>query len=249
MAKLPAIHAAAVAACDATDGLIDSLIEDPSTCAFDPATLLCKGVDSNTCLTDPQIAALKKLYGGPKNPRTGESIYPGWAPGGELGWTRSVVARNVTNLGGTYFSNLVFENPDWDYRTFNFDTDMKVAESKIGALADAIDPNLSAAKRRGVKIIQYHGWNDQTLQPGNSPDYYRRVAAAMGGLTATQDFLSAVHGSRHGTLLLRPGRQQLWRSRATDSSDTRRPARCSGGSGTLGRKRRCAEAADSHEVR
>lgn len=197
--KLPAIHAAAIAACDATDGLADSLIENPNTCAFKPATLLCQGAENDQCLTEAQVTALQKLYDGPKNPRTGASIYSGWARGGELGWARSVVGRDVTNLGRTYFSNLVFQNPKWDYGTFNFDSDMAFAESKVGKFADAIEPNLSAAKRRGVKIIQYHGWNDQTLQPGNSPAYYERVTAAMGGLANTQDFyrLFMVPGMTH----------------------------------------------------
>jgi feruloyl esterase len=197
--KLPAIHRAALARCDANDGLVDGLIENPSTCAFDPASLLCKGADSDTCLTGPQVTALRKLYGGPKNPRTGAPIYPGWAIGSELGWARSVLARGVTGLGRTYFADLVLEKPDWDFRTFDFDADMALADSKMGALGDAIDPNLSAAKRRGVKIIQYHGWNDQTLQPGNSPNYYQRVTAAMGGTANTEDFyrLFMVPGMTH----------------------------------------------------
>jgi feruloyl esterase len=198
-AKLPAIHAAAIAACDAQDGLADSLIEDPRTCAFEPAALLCKGAENDQCLTEPQAAALQKLYDGPKHPRTGAAIFPGWARGGELGWARSVVGRDVTNLGRTYFSKLVFEKPEWDFRTFNFDSDLALAESKIGKLADAIEPDLSAAKRRGVKIIQYHGWNDQTLQPGYSPAYYERVTAAMGGPANTRDFyrLFMVPGMAH----------------------------------------------------
>jgi feruloyl esterase len=197
--KLPAIHAAAVAACDAKDGLADGLIENPGTCAFSPATLLCKGGDTDECLTAPQVTALQKLYDGPKNPRTGESLFPGWARGGELGWARSVVGRDVTNLGRTYFSSLVFENPAWDFRRFDFDRDVAFAESKIGTLADAINPNLQVAKRRGVKILQYHGWNDQTLQPGNSPAYYERVTDVMGGAAHTRDFyrLFMVPGMAH----------------------------------------------------
>ena len=197
-AKLPAIHAAALAACDAKDGLADGVIEDPSRCTFDPATIMCKGAETDACLTEPQVGALKKLYDGPRNPRTGAQIFPGWARGSELGWARSVVSANVTNLGQTYFARLVFQNPAWDYRTFNFDSDMSVAESKVGKLADAIDPDLSAARRRGVKIVQYHGWDEQTLQPGNSPDYYRRVVAAMGAGN-TEDFyrLFMVPGMTH----------------------------------------------------
>ena len=93
----------------------------------------------------------------------------------------------------------MFEDPNWDYRTFDFEKDLTFAESKVGSLADAIDTDLSAAKRQGVKIIQYHGWNDQTLQPGYSPSYYDLVTAEMGGLAETQDFyrLFMVPGMAH----------------------------------------------------
>ena len=197
--KLPAIHAAAVAACDAADGLADNLIEDPGKCSFKPETMLCRGADSDTCLTEPQVTALKKLYEGPKHPRTGASIFPGWAKGSELGWTRLTAAGNLGNLGRAYFGNLVFEKADWDFRSFDFDSHLALAESKVGKLGDAINPDLSAAKRRGVKIIQYHGWNDPTLQPAYSPEYYQRVAAAMGGLDETRDFfrLFMVPGMAH----------------------------------------------------
>ena len=65
-AKLPAISAAAIAACDAKDGLTDELISDPAACHFDPARMQCKGPESDTCLTEPQVAALKKIYAGPR---------------------------------------------------------------------------------------------------------------------------------------------------------------------------------------
>ena len=105
----------------------------------------------------------------------------------------------MTNLGRAYFSSLVFESTDWDYRTVDFDTDMAFAESEVGSLADAVASDLSAAKRQGVKIIQYHGWNDQTLQPGYSPSYYEQVMSAMGGLADTHDFcrLFMVPGIAH----------------------------------------------------
>ena len=110
-----------------------------------------------------------------------------------------MVGEGVTNLGHAYFSNLVFEDPSWDFRTFDFDADLPFAESKVGSLADVIDADLASAKQQGVKIIQYHGWNDQVLQPEYSPAYYELVMAEMGGLAGTQDFyrLFMVPGMAH----------------------------------------------------
>jgi feruloyl esterase len=175
------------------------VIADPRRCKFDPAVLTCRGEDTNECLTPPQVAALQKIYQGPKNPRTGVSIFPGFAVGGEAGWTGLVANRSATGLPNGYFANLVYGNRDWDYRSFNFDSDMANADEKIGKLGNATAVDYSAAKRRGVKIIQYHGWNDQTLQPAYSPDYFDQVVKANGGVASTQDFyrLFMVPGMTH----------------------------------------------------
>jgi hypothetical protein len=200
--KLPAIQAAVVSACDARDGLADGLIEDPRQCSFDPASLQCTGTETNQCLTPPQVTAMRKLYQGPRNPRTGEQIYPGWAQGSEASWS-GIVANTPTsspfNLGYAYFSNLVYGNPAWDFRTFNFDSDMAYADAQVGSLGNALATNLSAARDRGVKIILYQGWNDQVLQPEHTPNYYEQVVAASGGLAATQQFarLFMVPGMTH----------------------------------------------------
>ena len=197
--KLPAIAAAAVAACDKKDGLADGVIADPSRCNFDPRSLTCKGADDNTCLTPPQVTAIQKIYDGPKNPRTGESIFPGFARGSEAGWTGMV--RPTTAASGllVYFSNLVYRNPEWDLRTFNFDSDMAHTDQTVGQLGNATSTDYAGAIRRGVKIIQYHGWNDQTLQPAYSPQYYEQVAKANGGIEKTQEFyrLFMVPGLAH----------------------------------------------------
>src|SRR5436190_2740903 len=81
--KLPAIQKAVLAACDANDGVRDGLIEDPRKCSFDPSVLTCQGAENAECLTERQVIALKKIYDGPTNPRTGKQIYPGYPPGHE----------------------------------------------------------------------------------------------------------------------------------------------------------------------
>src|ERR1700730_14540552 len=71
--KLKAIEAAALAACDARDGVTDGVIDDPTKCRFDPYVFLCKGPESDDCLTEKQIVALKKVYAGPRDSK-GEQI-------------------------------------------------------------------------------------------------------------------------------------------------------------------------------
>ncbi|MEO8166576.1 MAG: tannase/feruloyl esterase family alpha/beta hydrolase, partial [Betaproteobacteria bacterium] len=200
--KLPAIQNAVVTSCDALDGLADGLIEDPRQCTFDPGSLLCQGAESDACLTAPQLSALRAIYQGPVNPRTGEQIYPGYSPGSEAYWEGIVANKPASlpfKLGRGYFADLVYANPVWDFQSFNFDSDMAFTDATVGSIGNAMATDMSAAKNRGVKIILYQGWNDEVTQPGHTPNYYEQVVGAMGGLAETQKFsrLFMVPGMTH----------------------------------------------------
>ena len=85
-AKYAVLHQAALKACDAQDGLADGIVGTAERCRFDPGVIQCRSADASDCLTAPQVAAARKIYAGPKNPRTGEQIYSPLYPGSELGW-------------------------------------------------------------------------------------------------------------------------------------------------------------------
>jgi feruloyl esterase len=177
--KYPAIHKAALAACDALDGVTDGVIENPAACKFDPQVLACKDSDSAECLTAPQVEAARKIYSPSINPRTRKPVYPGLVPGGELGWAVWGGPRPLA-IGLDYFRYVVFEKPDWDFQTLNFDTDIARAEKLDANRINALDPNLKPYFSRGGKLIQYHGWSDPQITPLNSVEYYRSVIEKMG---------------------------------------------------------------------
>jgi hypothetical protein len=184
--KLPAIQAAALAACDALDGVKDGVIEDPAHCHFDPAVLQCQGAESDNCLTTPQVAALKKLYAGGRNAHG--QIFPGYAPGGEAepgGWATWITGPSpehslMYTFGTQFFKNMVLDNAAWDYHTFNPDRDTAAADDKQSHNLNATDPDLSRFRKRGGKLILYHGWSDAAIAPQNSIDYYDSVVQRMG---------------------------------------------------------------------
>lgn len=185
--KLKAIEAAALAACDARDGLVDGVIDVPTKCGFDPATLLCQGSESDSCLTEPQVAALKKIYTGPRNSQ-GEQVFPGYPPGSETGpggWGLWITGAKpggslLSFFSSQYFRNMVFEDASWDPNSFNLDRDVKLADEKTGQILNATDPNLTAFQQRGGKLILYHGWNDAAIPAENTINYYRSVVARLG---------------------------------------------------------------------
>jgi hypothetical protein len=188
-AKLPILQNAAIAACDTLDGDKDGFIENPAACHFDPATVLCKGDDTSGCLSAAQVAAAKKIYDPLNNPRTGELISPGFSPGAEAvpaNWPIWITGGSAPQLGiqmlfaHQFFADMVFEDPKWDPKSFNFDTDLKLTDDKFGADLNSMDPNLSAFKARGGKLIQYHGWSDAAIPAQGSVIYFASVQKAMG---------------------------------------------------------------------
>jgi feruloyl esterase len=185
--KLKAIEAAALAACDARDGVTDGVLDDPTKCGFDPAALLCKGDETDECLTEKQIAALKKIYSGPRDAK-GQQIIPGFTPGGETGlggWTPWITGATPTSALQYFFStqafrNMVYNDPKWDYKTFDLERDGKMVDEKLAPVLNATDPNLKAFSARGGKLILYHGWNDAALPPTNTINYFQSVVAKFG---------------------------------------------------------------------
>ncbi len=185
--KLKAIEAAALAACDVRDGVTDGVLDDPTKCGFDPAVLLCKGAETDECLTEKQIAALKKIYAGPRNAK-GQQIIPGFTPGSETGpggWTPWITGATPTAALQFFFStqafkHMVYNDPNWDFKTFDLERDGKLANEKLAPVLNATDPDLKAFSARGGKLILYHGWNDAALPPVNTINYYQSVVAKLG---------------------------------------------------------------------
>jgi feruloyl esterase len=177
--KLALLHDAVIKSCDGLDGVKDGLLEDPRRCKFDPKTLECQGSDGPACLTAPQVEAARRIYSGPINPRTKESIYPGMLPGSELGWD-SERGLQPFGIGESYFRFPVFNNAAWDYRTMDFDNTVAKINQMHATLMNAMDTDLRRFFARGGKLLQYHGWDDQQISALNSLNYYLSVLQRMG---------------------------------------------------------------------
>ncbi len=190
---------------DALDGVKDGVIEDPTQCHFDPAKLLCKAAESDQCLTAPQVAALQKIYAGPRDSKN-KQVFPGYSPGGEAesgGWAPWITGQDrekalMFAFGTQYFKNMVFDNAAWDYHTFVVDRDGKTADDKTAKILNATDPNLEPFKKRGGKLILYHGWSDAAIPAQNVINYYQSVVGRMGPQdTASFVRLYMVPGMEH----------------------------------------------------
>ena len=195
--KYPALHAAALNACDTLDGVKDGVIENPRVCKFDPSVLLCNGEDNISCLTAPQVEVAKKVYKGVTNSKTGKSVFPGLEPGSEMGWATLSGPRPMA-LGVEVYRYLVHQDAKWNLTSFNADTDIPLAEKVIGPMMDAVDPNLKPFVDHGGKLLMYHGWADPGISPRNSVNYYQSVVDKIGSSKASASIrLFMVPGMGH----------------------------------------------------
>jgi len=183
-AKLPAIQAAVNAACDAKDGVADGILNDPRQCGFDPATLACKGTETDSCLMPEQVKSLKEIYAA-KKLKTGETVYPGYLPGAENApgswglWLLGEKSLLIFFPTG-YFSNFVHEQADWKLSSFDFDKDYALAIQKTGPALNATSTDLKPFAARGGKLVLYHGWDDPGIPALSTVEYYDGLVGTMG---------------------------------------------------------------------
>jgi len=195
--KLPMVHKAILAACDGLDGVVDGVIDDPRRCNFDPSTLVCDGPN---CLTAKQANALKKVFAGPRNPRTGELIFPGMYPGSEM--NPPGLPSLLANPPGTTqpaARDLVMWAPSYKGPGFDFDQDQKTLDEEVGPIVNDVRADLSPFQKHGGKLLFYSGWADPLIPAGEVVRYYEKVEATMGGPQSTQLFtrLFMVPGMGH----------------------------------------------------
>jgi feruloyl esterase len=195
--KYPMIHDAVVNACDGIDGLRDGLIDDPRSCKFDPGVLACGESDGPSCLTPPQVQTARAILSPVVKPGSAEIYLSRLEPGSELGWGIQAGPEPYRNSLEA-LKYVVFKDPDWNWRTFNFATDLRLLD-EAGGILRAVDPNLRPFASRRGKLLIYHGWSDQTVLPETSVSYYTRVLETMGGPQQTSDWvrLFMVPGMQH----------------------------------------------------
>jgi feruloyl esterase len=189
--KLEVLHRTVLAKCDELDGLKDGLISAPEACRFDPAELVCNSGDAPDCLTAGEVTTARMIYQGPRNPRTGAQIYPGFAFGSETDPASPAASPFAYGWGGIQgplaqmfaiplMRDMVYRDPKWDWRSFDWDKDVADLDHRVGSDITATDPDLRAFARRG-KLIMYQGWGDPLNAQTLPVDYRAQVIGLFAG--------------------------------------------------------------------
>ena len=194
--KYPMIHQAVLDKCDALDGVKDGVIENPTRCAFDFATLTCSGGDRPDCLTKDQVETAKAMTAPIRDPKVGAVLHPGrYYPGSELGWA-GVAGPSPSGESHEGMRKIVF-SPEWDYHTIKVPDDVERAVKADKGLLYGGDPDLSRFFSHGGKLLMYHGWADPLVSPDTSLIMFKRINDAVGSAAAKSLALFMVPGMGH----------------------------------------------------
>ena len=169
----------AVAACDAADGVTDGVITDPRQCTYDPTQdkqitrASCTSADG-TCLSPGEATAVQKTWAGARN-TAGQLLWPGVERGADLGGLAGTLPFPIATEQPKYW---VYFDPNWDWKTLNFsnyEAFFNKSVEAVGPMMATDNPDISAFKQRGGKVIMYHGWSDNLIMPQGTVRYYDRV--------------------------------------------------------------------------
>jgi hypothetical protein len=198
------IESAYLEKCDALDGIEDGILNDPRQCEFDVASLLCEGEKTDACLTEEQVRAVKAIYEGPKD-KQGNQLFYGFPLGGETspnGWSRwftgglkfqsevtefqegidvgdypaPITPNAHYSFGNGVMKFFVYNDPDWTYKNYTFETFRKDA-TLVEETLNATNPDLSPFRKRGGKLLMHTGWEDTAITAFGTIGYYEEVVA------------------------------------------------------------------------
>jgi feruloyl esterase len=177
--QMTAVHGAYVSQCDESDGLKDGIASDPGQCSLDPGILQCREGSSEECLTAPQISALRDIYAGAKNPRTGEQVFAGFPPGSEQQLAMLVSGKEPFPVATSYFRDIVFNDPQWDFKSYDYDKDLAASYNAGSEILDVPSDGLAKFVEGGGKLLLSHGWADGLIPAPNTVEFYKSMTANM----------------------------------------------------------------------
>jgi feruloyl esterase len=192
--KLAAATAAAIAACDSIDGVMDGVIEDPKRCNYDPEPLI--GARAGDCgmFTKADVDLIRKFWQGPRR-EDGSFLWYGQTRGTDLnalyGSRGTPLKPQAFGIALDWLRYFLAQNPQLDWNTITpaaYEHYWDQSVEQYGAVIGTDNPDLRAFRDRGGKVILWHGWADQLITAEGTIDYYKRVQERMGGPNKTSEF-------------------------------------------------------------
>ena len=183
----------AISACDALDGVNDGVISRPEICKFDATSIVGTNITCNgTKTVRPEAAEIANaIWSGPIT-LTGQRLWYGLNKDAPLtGLPRITPAETKClsngNCVGVPFSVseewirlFVEKNSSFDVTTLSDQQYAGVFQrsaQEYDAIIGTANPDLSAFRNAGGKILTWHGLADQLVAVGGTIQYYDQVTA------------------------------------------------------------------------
>ncbi|PXW97661.1 feruloyl esterase [Sphaerotilus hippei] len=218
LAERQLVSAAVLSRCDALDGAADGLVQDTQACqsAFSLARDVptCTTGRDGSCLSAQQKSTLAELFSGVKT-AAGTLVYSsfpydaglattGWsswkftAPmqrdAGAVAFVWQVPPASATGFDGSSFA-LTGDVADMLARVAA--TSSVYTESALSFMLPPDATDLSALRRRGAKVMAYHGTSDPIFSSDDTGAWYDGLKARHGGDASDFARLFMVPGMNH----------------------------------------------------
>ncbi|KLU92663.1 hypothetical protein MAPG_11607 [Magnaporthiopsis poae ATCC 64411] len=202
--EMHAVTVAAVAFCDALDGVEDGVVADPALCLerFDPFSVVGRmvncsdAVGGKIAVSAGAAAVVNATWHGPRYAASGKQVWPGFRPGADITGSGSrenvndTVANTVCNGNGTCvgrpwpiaatgFRTMLARDLSLDLAKMTnaqFEKLTRYGHQELRSFA-ATDPDLTEFQRAGGKMLSYHGMADNIIPPEGTSQYYQQVTA------------------------------------------------------------------------
>lgn len=189
--ELAAFNTGAIKACDALDGVVDGIIDNPRNCHWDPRSLIGTKVqcDGQELTISAALAeAVRKIWEGPTSPG-GRQLWYG--PNIAADFTYLATAGMPFTVADSWAKYFVAKDPSFDTTKLTYASFSKLFMESVRQYERIIgtnDPDLSAFRDAGGKLLSWHGQADQLVPTQGTVGYRNRVNAVMGGNARVNDF-------------------------------------------------------------
>jgi feruloyl esterase len=178
--KLAAITAASIPACDLLDGGADGLIVHPPDCDFNAQSMV--GKEAATCNNDKIITAedaaiWNSIRAGPKD-KDGKLLWYGVEPGTDL----SFLTFAPFPPADQWLKSFILRDPGYNSSSLTYEQYLDAFATSVAEFGESWgspDADLSPFKKRGGKLITFHGWADQSIPAKGTIEYWNRVGEAI----------------------------------------------------------------------
>lgn len=189
LCEFEAFTAAAIQACDGLDGVVDGVISAPQLCTFNPHSVVgtkfnCSGTQET--LSAQAATIVQKIWQGPRT-TNGSFIWYGYDKDASLSivantthFSNGTGTSNPWIVGSSWYTYFLAKDPNFDFTAITYNDYDRLTHQSIqeydSVIGDA-DPDLSAFKAAGGKMITWHGVADEIIPTNNSIRYHEDVKA------------------------------------------------------------------------